>query len=96
VDWARKALAENPDADWMHKVLSCSANKLGDKATLARSVESLRRARPHLTGSQILEIWPWANTGWLEAIARAGMPLGSAGSLERNEAEHAGKVWVKG
>ena len=89
VDWTRKALAENPDADWMHKVLSCSANKLGDKATLARSVDCLRRARPHLTVSQIVEIWPWANTGWLEAIAGAGVPLGSAGSLERDEAEHA-------
>ncbi|HEX5326772.1 MAG TPA: helix-turn-helix domain-containing protein [Acetobacteraceae bacterium] len=96
--WARKALAENPEADWMHKLLSCSANKLGDKATVARSVDCMRRARPHLTVSEIVEIWPWADTGWLEAITRAGMPLGSAESRrkERDEAEHAVEIRVKG
>jgi tetratricopeptide (TPR) repeat protein len=72
--WVRKALAENPDADWMQKLLSCAANKLGDKATIAASVECMRRARPHATVSQFVEIWPYADIGWLEAIARAGMP----------------------
>ena len=98
MDWARRALAENPDADWMHKVLSCSANKLGDRATVARSVDCMRRARPHLTVSEIVGFWPWADTGWLDAIARAGMPLGSAGSrrMERDEAEHAIEIPVKG
>jgi tetratricopeptide (TPR) repeat protein len=73
--WVRKALAENPDADWMHKLLSCAANKLGDKATIAASVDCMRRARPHATVSQFVEVWPYADIGWLEAIARAGMPL---------------------
>ena len=56
VDWSRKALAENPDADWMHKLLSCSANKLGDKATVGRSVDCMRRARPHLSVSEIVDV----------------------------------------
>ena len=73
--WVRKALAEAPDAVWMHKLLSCAANKLGDKATITASVDCMRRARPHATVSQFVEVWPYADTGWLEAIARAGMPL---------------------
>jgi AraC-like DNA-binding protein/tetratricopeptide (TPR) repeat protein len=73
--WVRKALAETPDAVWMHKLLSCAANKIGDKATVAASVECMRRARPNATVSQFVEVWPYADTGWLEAIARAGMPL---------------------
>ena len=56
VDWVRKALAENPEADWMHKMLSCSANKIGDKATVARSVDCMRRARPHLSVAGIVEL----------------------------------------
>jgi AraC-like DNA-binding protein/TolB-like protein len=97
-DWVRKALAENPEADWMHKLLSCSANKLGDKATVLRSVDCLRRARPHLTVSQIVGFWPWADASWLEAITRAGMPLGSVQSrgMGRDEAEHAVEMRVKG
>lgn len=47
------------------------------------------------TVSEILEVWPWADTGWLEAITRAGMPLGSR-RMERNEAEHAVEIRVKG
>jgi hypothetical protein len=98
VDWARKALAESPQMDWVHKLLSCSANKLGYKATVVRSVDYMRRARPHLAVSEIVALWPWADTGWLEAITRAGMPLGSAGSrcMERDEAEHAIEIPVKG
>ena len=74
-------MADNPEADWMHNLLSCSANynKLGDKAPVARSVDSIRRARPHVTVSEIVGFWPWADTGLLIAIARAGMPLGSVG-----------------
>jgi AraC-like DNA-binding protein/tetratricopeptide (TPR) repeat protein len=71
----RTALAETPDAVWMHKLLSCAANKLGDKATIAASVDCIRRARPHATVSQFVEVWPYADADWLEAIARAGMPL---------------------
>jgi AraC-like DNA-binding protein/TolB-like protein len=71
----RKALAETPDAVWMHKLLSCAANKLGDKATIAASVDCMRRARPHATVSQFVEVWPCADIDWLEAIAHAGMPL---------------------
>ena len=59
----------------MHKLLSCAANKLGDKATVVASVECMRRARPNATVSQFVEVWPYADTGWLEAIASAGMPL---------------------
>jgi tetratricopeptide (TPR) repeat protein len=73
--WVRKALAENPQADWMHKLLSCCANKLGDKATVAHSVDHLRRVRPHLTVAQIVEVFPLADVDWLEAITRAGMPI---------------------
>jgi AraC-like DNA-binding protein/tetratricopeptide (TPR) repeat protein len=97
-DWARKALAENPQMDWVHKLLSCSANRLGDKATVARSVDCMRRARPHLTVAEIVGLWPWAHPGWLETITRAGMPLGSTESrrVEWDAAEHADEIRVKG
>ena len=75
VRWSRWALAENPDAHWMHRHLSCAAAKLGDKATVIQSVERMRRAQPHLTVSLLVENYPVADPDWLEAITRAGMPL---------------------
>ena len=75
VRWVRRALAENPEASWMHRHLSCAAAKLGDKVTVAHSVDCMRHAQPHLTVSLLVENYPLADPGWLEAISRAGLPL---------------------
>jgi AraC-like DNA-binding protein/TolB-like protein len=75
VRWVRRALAENPNATWMHRHLSCAAAKLGDRVTVAHSVDCMRRAQPHLTVSLLVENYPIADPDWLEAISRAGMPL---------------------
>jgi AraC-like DNA-binding protein/TolB-like protein len=75
VRWVRQGLAENPNATWMHRNLSCAAAKLGDTATVARSVDSMRRAQPHMTVSLLVENYPIADPDWLEAITRLGMPL---------------------
>jgi AraC-like DNA-binding protein/TolB-like protein len=75
VRWVRQALAENPNATWMHRNLSCAAAKLGDTATVARSVDCMRRAQPHMTVSLLVENYPIADPDWLEAITRLGMPL---------------------
>jgi AraC-like DNA-binding protein/TolB-like protein len=74
--WTCKALAENPDADWMHRYKSCCAAKMGDLSTVERSIDCMRRARPHLTVSLIVDNYALADTAWLEAVARAGLPLG--------------------
>jgi tetratricopeptide (TPR) repeat protein len=75
VRWVRQALAENPNATWMHRNLSCAAAKLGDTATVVRSVDCMRRAQPHITVSLVVENYPIADPDWLEAITRLGMPL---------------------
>jgi len=75
VRWSRRALAENPEAHWMHRHLSCAAAKLGDLGLVAHSVECMRRAQPHLTVSLLVENYPVADPDWLEAISRAGLPL---------------------
>jgi AraC-like DNA-binding protein/TolB-like protein len=75
IRWTRRALAENPSATWMHRHLSCAAAKLGDWATVAHSVDCMRRAQPHLSVSLLVENYPIADPDWLEAIARAGLPL---------------------
>jgi TolB-like protein len=75
VRWTRRALADNPNAAWMHRHLSCAAAKLGDAATVAHSVDTMRRAQPHLTVSLLVENYPLADPGWLQALTRAGMPL---------------------
>ena len=73
--WVRRALAENPNAAWMHRHLSCAAAKLGDLATVAHSVDCMRRAQPHLSVSLLVENYPVADPDWLAAISRAGLPL---------------------
>jgi tetratricopeptide (TPR) repeat protein len=73
--WLRKALAENPAADWMHRTMSRLALRRGDLPGIARSVERMRRARPFLTVSFLTDNYLVCEPGWLEAIANAGMPL---------------------
>jgi AraC-like DNA-binding protein/TolB-like protein len=75
IRWVRRALAENPNATWMHRHLSCAAAKLGDRVTVAHSVDCMRRAQPHLTVSLLVENYPVADPDWLESISRAGLPL---------------------
>lgn len=73
--WLRKALAEDPDANWVHRTLSRLALKRGDLPGIAWSVERLRRAHPFLTVSFLADNYPVRQAGWLEALASAGMPL---------------------
>jgi hypothetical protein len=56
-----------PNAAWMHRHLSCAVAKLGDLATVAHSVDSMRRVQPHLTVSLLVENYPVADPDWLEA-----------------------------
>ena len=72
--WMRKALAENPDGEWIHRNESCLAFKMGDPGGMAQAVDRLRRAHPYLTVSYHADSFP-ADPGWLEAAASAGMPL---------------------
>jgi AraC-like DNA-binding protein/TolB-like protein len=73
--WQRKALAENPASTWMYILDSCYALKTGNRTRVAEAVECMRRAQPEFSVSLITATYPPADTGWLDAIARAGMPL---------------------
>ena len=71
--WLRKALSENPRADWMHRTISCLALKTGDDRANVQSVDRLRRVFPHLTLSYHAD-FPFYDPRWLEGLANAGMP----------------------
>ena len=73
--WFRKALAENPRGAWIHRNLSALAFVTGDRAGVAQSVDTMRRAHPYLTVSYLAENYPVADRRWLEALANADMPL---------------------
>jgi adenylate cyclase len=73
--WQRKALAENPDGTWMYILESCYALKTGNWPRLVEAVEHMRRAQPEFSVSLIMATYPPADPVWLDAIARAGMPL---------------------
>ena len=75
--WLRKALAENPHAEWMHRTISRLALRRGDVPGIARAVECLRRAHPFLTVSFLAGNHPVStcDPDWLGAVADAGLPL---------------------
>jgi hypothetical protein len=73
--WQRKALGENPAGIWMYITDSCYALKTGNRSRVVEAVECMRRAQPELSVSLIVAIYPPADPGWLDAVARAGMPL---------------------
>jgi hypothetical protein len=73
--WTRKAIAENPDASWLYRWQSCYLSKMGDKPKIMAAVEQWRRAQPHMTVSLMLACFPPADPGWLDELARAGLPL---------------------
>jgi AraC-like DNA-binding protein len=73
--WQRKALAENPASNWMYISDSCYALKTGNRSRIAEAVACMRHAQPELSVSLIMATYPPADPGWLDAIARAGMPL---------------------
>jgi adenylate cyclase len=73
--WMYRALAENPHGAWIHRNVFSLALKTGDSAIMARSVEHLRRAYPHLTVSYHAYDLAGADPLWLEAFRSAGMPL---------------------
>ncbi len=73
--WQRKALGENPAGIWMYITDSCYALKTGNRSRVVEAVECMRRAQPELSVSLIVATYPPADPGWLDAVARAGMPL---------------------
>ncbi len=72
----RKSLAENPDGAWIHRNISCVALKLGDQRWHPNSVDSMRRAHPHLTVAYRADNFPVMDPRRLDALASAGMPFG--------------------
>ena len=73
--WMQRALAVNPDGAWIHRNVFSLAFKTGDSGNMARSVELMRRAYPHLSVSYHAKNLTAADPLWLEALAKAGMPL---------------------
>jgi AraC-like DNA-binding protein len=73
--WQRKAMAENPSGTWMHIMDSCYALKAGDWSRVVTGVECMRRAQPEFSVSLIMATFPPADPVWLDAVARASMPL---------------------
>ena len=72
--WARKALAENPDAASMYRWESRYAFELGDRARMVQAVERMRRLHPDVSVSLLAASDPWADTHWLDALGSAGLP----------------------
>ena len=73
--WIHRALAVNSDAAWIHRNLFSLGFKTRDSGSMARSVEHMRRAYPHLTVSYHAKNLTAADPRWLEALQKAGMPL---------------------
>ena len=73
--WTRKALAENPEATWIYRWQTCYSAKWRDASGLIAAVEHLRRAQPEFSVSLMMASYPPSDPDWLEAVARAGMPL---------------------
>jgi AraC-like DNA-binding protein/tetratricopeptide (TPR) repeat protein len=77
IPWMQKALSENPDAAWLYREQSCLMFRLGDRAGMAKAVESLRRIQPEITVSLLMAsfVHPEYGIGWCEALAETGLPL---------------------
>jgi AraC-like DNA-binding protein/TolB-like protein len=73
--WTRRAIAENPEAWWVHRWQSCYATKMGDRPRIRAAVEHWRRAQPEITVSLLMACFPPSEPGWLEELVRAGVPL---------------------
>jgi tetratricopeptide (TPR) repeat protein len=73
--WMGRALAEDPNDTATYRHIFSLAFNMGDRNTMTRSVEHLRRACPHLTVSYHTDNFSEANPLWLEALRSAGMPL---------------------
>ena len=73
--WIRRAVAENPQATCPYLRQTSYALTMGDQTALMAAVERLRRARPDITVSLIAASFPGAPPQWLDAVARAGVPL---------------------
>ena len=73
--WMHSALAENPNGAWIHRNIFSLAFKMGDSGGMARSVERMRRAYPHLSLTYHAENLAAAEPLWLEALRTSGIPL---------------------
>ena len=73
--WTRRAIVENPEASWLYRWQTCYATKMGDRAKIKAAVEKWRRAQPEMTVSLLMACFPPADPGWLDELARAGVPL---------------------
>ena len=56
-------------------VAESSSAKWRDASVLITAVEHLRRAQPEFSVSLMMASYPPSDPDWLEAVARAGMPL---------------------
>jgi adenylate cyclase len=56
--WVRRALAENPGAVWLNRVLAPCHLALGERAAARAAVERLRRAYPDVTVGRVLADLP--------------------------------------
>lgn len=73
--WTRRAIAENPEAWWLYRWQSCYATKMGDRPKIREAVENWRRVQPEMTVSLLAACFPPSDPGWLDEMARAGMPI---------------------
>ncbi len=72
--WARRALAENPNAASTHRWESRFAFELGDRARMAKAVERMLKLQPEVSVSLLAASDPWADTRWLDALGCVGLP----------------------
>ena len=81
--WTRRALAENPGAVWLNRVLAPCYLALGDRQAAAASVEQFRRAYPAMTLARLMRELPRScEGGWggevesrvLDGMTSLGMP----------------------
>jgi adenylate cyclase len=81
--WTRRALAENPGAVWLNRVLAPCYLALGQRQAAAASVEQFRRAYPGITLARVMAVLPGnCEGGWggeaerrvLDGLAALGMP----------------------
>jgi adenylate cyclase len=80
--WLRRALAENPGALWLNRVLVPCYLALGDRPAARASLDRLRQAYPAITVDRIAMTLPWfcegrargADGPIMDGLASLGLP----------------------
>ena len=70
--WIRRAFAENPRAEVVHRFLIGYEQRLGHHAEARRQAAELCRVHPQMRVSRLAEVYPH---GCFENLLRAGVPL---------------------